>query len=108
MLLDQGVINKRVHSWFDAVRDTGNKAVHEGFAAQRDALVEQAQIASRPPLSEVQMRRVIDRMLAQVGWVVQDVATTNRRWRQGWRSARSAWPGAGRITCSTSMARSSV
>jgi type I restriction enzyme, R subunit len=212
VLLDQGVINKRVHSWFDAVRDTGNKAVHEGFAAQRDALrlvracydlgawfhrtatqsreappfvppqppqpattprdhadavaltelndqlgsyhaelvemrlrldeqaslaaaeararreaeteiltavrgqgdlhrlvselttrveelgrdlarraetpprldparrdalVEQAQIASHPPLSEVQVRRVIDRMLAQAGWVVQDVATTN-------------------------------
>ncbi|MBV8542950.1 MAG: DEAD/DEAH box helicase family protein [Pseudonocardiales bacterium] len=212
VLLDQGVINKRVHSWFDAVRDTGNKAVHEGFAAQRDALrlvrtcydlgawfhrtatqsrqappfvppqppqraapprdhadavaltelndqlgsyraelvemrlrldeqassaaaeaqarreaeteilaavrgqgdlhrlvselstrveelggdlarraeapprldparrdalVEQAQIASRPPLSEVQVRRVIDRMLAQAGWVVQDVATTD-------------------------------
>jgi type I restriction enzyme R subunit len=32
VLLDQAVINKRVHSWFDAVRDTGNKAVHEGFA----------------------------------------------------------------------------
>jgi type I restriction enzyme R subunit len=212
VLLDQGVINKRVHSWFDAVRDTGNKAVHEGFAAQRDALtlvrtcydlgawfhrtvtqsrdappfvppqpgrpaspprdqadavalnelngqlgtyhaelvemrlrldeqasraaaeaqaqraaqaeilaairgqgdlhrlvselstkveelsrdltqraeapppldavrrdalVAQAQIASRPPLSEVQVRRVIDRMLAQAGWMVQDVATTN-------------------------------
>lgn len=212
MLLDQGVINKRVHAWFDAVRDTGNKAVHEGFAAQRDALrlvrtcydlgswfhrtmtqsrqappfvppqppqpavpprdqadalaltelngqlgayhaeliemrlrldeqasraaaeaqarqeaeaeilaavrgqgdlhrlvselttrveelsrdlarraetppqldparrdalVAQAQIASHPPLSEVQVRRVIDRMLAQAGWVVQDVATTN-------------------------------
>ncbi|MGQ0716117.1 MAG: DUF4145 domain-containing protein [Pseudonocardiales bacterium] len=29
VLLDQGVINKRVHSWFDAVRDAGNKAVHE-------------------------------------------------------------------------------
>jgi type I restriction enzyme R subunit len=214
VLLAQGVINKRVHSWFDAVRDTGNKAVHEGFAAQRDALrlvrtcydlgawfprtvtqsqqapcfvspqppqpaapprdhadavalvelndqlgayraeliemrlrldeqaslaaaqaqarreaeteiiaairgrgdlhrlvselsirveelgrdlarraetpprldpaqrdalVEQAQIASRPPLSEVQVRRVIDRMLAQAGWVVQDAATTNLR-----------------------------
>jgi type I restriction enzyme, R subunit len=214
VLLDQGVINKRVHSWFDAVRDTGNKAVHEGFAAQRDALrlvracydlgawfhrtvsqsreappfvppqpprpaapprdladavaltelndqlgsyhaelvemrlrldeqaslaaaeaqarreaeaeilaavggqgdlhrlvselttrfdelsrdltqraeapprldaarrdalVAQAQIASRPPLSEAQVRRVIDRMLAQAGWVVQEVATTNLR-----------------------------
>ncbi len=212
VLLDQGVINNRVHSWFDAVRDTGNKATHEGFAAQRDALqlvrtcydlgawfhrtvtqdrqappfvppqppqpaapprdqadavaltelkgqldayhaelvemrlrlgeqasraaaeaqaqraaqaeilaairgqgdlhrlvselstkvedlsqdltqraeapprltaahrdalVEQAQIASQPPLSEVQVRRVIDRILAQAGWVVQDVATTN-------------------------------
>jgi type I restriction enzyme R subunit len=39
VLLDQGVITRRVHSWFDAVRDTGNKAVHEGFAAQRDALL---------------------------------------------------------------------
>ncbi|MGA9693346.1 MAG: DUF4145 domain-containing protein, partial [Pseudonocardiaceae bacterium] len=38
VLLDQGVINQRVHTWFDAVRDTGNKAVHDGFAAQRDAL----------------------------------------------------------------------
>ena len=210
VLLDQGVITRRAHSWFDAVRDTGNKAVHEGFAAQRDALllvracyelgawfhrtvtqsrdvppfvppqpppdpapprnqadavalteltgqlgsyhaelvemrlrldeqasraaaeaqaqraaqaeilaavrgqgelhrivtelstrveelsrdlarraeapprvpavrrdalVAQAQIASRPPLSEVAVRRVIDRMLAQAGWVIQDVAT---------------------------------
>ena len=39
VLLDQGVINKRVHSWFNTVRDTGNKAAHEGFAAQRDALL---------------------------------------------------------------------
>jgi type I restriction enzyme R subunit len=26
VLLDQGVINQRVHSWFNTVRDTGNKA----------------------------------------------------------------------------------
>lgn len=38
VLLDQGVITARVHSWFDIVRDTGNKAVHEGYGAQRDAL----------------------------------------------------------------------
>lgn len=46
-------------------------------AVRRDTLVEQAQIASRPPLSELQVRRVIDRMLTQAGWVVQDVSTTN-------------------------------
>lgn len=53
-------------------------------AARRDVLVEQAQIASRPPLSELQVRRVIDRMLAQAGWVVQDVATTNLQMATGW------------------------
>ena len=38
MLLDLGALTPRVHSWFDAVRDKGNQAVHEGYAGQRDAL----------------------------------------------------------------------
>ncbi|WP_367137183.1 DEAD/DEAH box helicase family protein [Saccharothrix sp. HUAS TT1] len=39
MLSDQGFINQRVHGWFEQVRTIGNQAVHEGYAAQRDALV---------------------------------------------------------------------
>jgi type I restriction enzyme, R subunit len=39
MLLDQGALPQRVHSWFDAVRQKGNQAVHHGYAAQRDALL---------------------------------------------------------------------
>ena len=38
VLADQGVVNQRVHGWFNTVRDTGNKAAHEGYAAQQDAL----------------------------------------------------------------------
>ncbi|MGW4588164.1 DEAD/DEAH box helicase family protein [Amycolatopsis thermoflava] len=39
ILSDQGFVNERVRRWFDAVRKTGNKAVHEGYAAQRDAVL---------------------------------------------------------------------
>jgi type I restriction enzyme, R subunit len=46
-------------------------------AALRDEYVERAAIASRPLLTEAQVRRVIDRMLADAGWVVQDRAATN-------------------------------
>ncbi|EHR48718.1 helicase, type I site-specific restriction-modification system restriction subunit [Saccharomonospora marina XMU15] len=38
-LADQGFLNERVRSWFDAVRKIGNKANHEGFAAQKEALL---------------------------------------------------------------------
>jgi type I restriction enzyme R subunit len=38
VLSDQGFLNKRVHEWFDSVRLIGNQAVHDGHAAQRDAL----------------------------------------------------------------------
>ncbi|MFI9011658.1 DUF4145 domain-containing protein [Actinosynnema sp. NPDC053489] len=39
ILSDQGLINQRVHGWFEQVRTIGNQAVHEGYAAQRDALL---------------------------------------------------------------------
>jgi type I restriction enzyme M protein len=38
VLSDQGFLTKRVHGWFNDVREIGNRAVHEGYAAQRDAL----------------------------------------------------------------------
>lgn len=38
VLSDQGFLTNRVHGWFDNVREIGNLAVHEGYAAQRDAL----------------------------------------------------------------------
>lgn len=43
----------------------------------REEYVERATIASRPLLTEAQVRRIIDRMLADAGWVVQDRAATN-------------------------------
>jgi type I restriction enzyme, R subunit len=46
-------------------------------AALREEYVERAAIASRPLLTEAQVRRIIDRMLADAGWVVQDRAATN-------------------------------
>ena len=46
-------------------------------ASLREQYVEQAAIASRPRLTEAQTRRIIDRMLAAAGWVVQDRADTN-------------------------------
>ncbi|MBD0324686.1 MAG: DUF4145 domain-containing protein, partial [Aldersonia sp.] len=39
VLSDQGFLTQRVRGWFDAVRKIGNQAVHEGYAAQRDALL---------------------------------------------------------------------
>lgn len=216
VLLDQAVINKRVHSWFDAVRDTGNKAVHEGFAAQRDALRlvrpaapprdladavvltelndqlgsyhaelvemrlrldEQASLAAaeaqarREAEAEIfaavrgqgDLHRLVSELTTRYDELSRDLTqraeapprlastqlagirssrrprsradrrcprrrcagsstgcwrrpagwcrTSPRRtctWRREWRSARSAWPAAGRTTCSTSMARSSV
>ncbi|QIS17689.1 DEAD/DEAH box helicase family protein [Nocardia terpenica] len=48
----------------------------------RDKLLTQARLASRPPLNEAQVRRVIDRMLT-AGWAVQDVADTDLYARQG-------------------------
>lgn len=38
VLSDQGFLTARVRGWFDEVRKIGNQAVHEGYAAQRDAL----------------------------------------------------------------------
>jgi type I restriction enzyme, R subunit len=38
VLSDQGFLTKHVHGWFNDVRKIGNRAVHEGYAAQRDAL----------------------------------------------------------------------
>lgn len=39
VLSDQGFLDKRVRGWFDQIRSVGNRAVHEGYAAQRDALL---------------------------------------------------------------------
>ena len=52
-------------------------------AALRDLYVEQAAVASHPRLTEAQTRRIIDRMLAAAGWVVQDRADTNVHAAQG-------------------------
>jgi type I restriction enzyme R subunit len=41
-------------------------------AAQRDRWLRNAQAASREPLTEVQVRLELDRMLAEAGWAVQD------------------------------------
>jgi type I restriction enzyme R subunit len=52
-------------------------------SALREEYVEQATIASRPLLTEAQVRRIIDRMLADAGWVVQDRAAMNLFAEQG-------------------------
>lgn len=52
-------------------------------AAMRDQFVEQATVASRPRLTEAQVRRIIDRMLADAGWAVQGRAATNVHTAQG-------------------------
>lgn len=56
---------------FDALRREPNQV----SAAARETIVDRA---LRPaPLNELQARRVIDRMLAEAGWLVQDVAQLN-------------------------------
>src|SRR5262249_37405677 len=52
-------------------------------SALREEYVERAAIASRPLLTEAQVRRVIDRMLADAGWAVQDRVATNVHAAQG-------------------------
>ncbi|WP_125911349.1 MULTISPECIES: DEAD/DEAH box helicase family protein [Pseudonocardia] len=52
-------------------------------AALRDQFVEQSTVASRPRLTEAATRRIIDRMLAAAGWVVQDRVDTNVHAAQG-------------------------
>lgn len=39
VLLDTGLVDPRVHSWFNAVRLKGNRANHEGYDVARDALL---------------------------------------------------------------------
>lgn len=45
--------------------------------ALRDEYVARSAVASRPLLNEAQVRRIIDRLLAAAGWVVQDRRDTN-------------------------------
>ncbi|MFD0203538.1 MULTISPECIES: DEAD/DEAH box helicase family protein [Saccharothrix] len=45
--------------------------------AVRDEMIERSAGASRPRLNEAQVRRIIDRMLAEAGWHVQDQAEMN-------------------------------
>lgn len=52
-------------------------------SALREEYVERAAIASRPLLTRAQVRRIIDRMLADAGWAVQDLAATNVHAAQG-------------------------
>jgi len=39
VLSDQGFPTKRVHGWFHGVRKVGSQARHEGYTAQRGALL---------------------------------------------------------------------
>lgn len=43
-------------------------------ARERDAFVDRARRASRTPLTEAETRQTLDEMLADAGWVVQDLA----------------------------------
>lgn len=45
----------------------------------RDEMVERAATASKPRLTEAEVRRIVDRMLESAGWVVQDLAQLNVR-----------------------------
>src|SRR5262249_15065936 len=46
-------------------------------AARREDFITRARSASREPLNELQTREVIDRQLAEAGWLVQDEAKAN-------------------------------
>jgi type I restriction enzyme R subunit len=52
-------------------------------ARQRDAFVDRAREASRPPLTEAETRREIDATLAASGWVVQDMKDLDLVHHQG-------------------------
>ncbi|MFE9244964.1 DEAD/DEAH box helicase family protein [Nocardiopsis sp. NPDC006938] len=60
---------------------------HPSFAkaspAKRDAFIEHAQRAARPPMNEAQVRAEIDRLLTQAGWQVQDFNMMNLTAAQG-------------------------
>ncbi|MFI6032420.1 DEAD/DEAH box helicase family protein [Amycolatopsis magusensis] len=57
--------------------DRASSTTFELDSAARESLLARSQLASRPPLNEVQVRRIIDRMLTEAGWAVQDVSETN-------------------------------
>lgn len=57
--------------------DTKASAAEPIDSAMREEYVERAALASRPLLTEAQVRRIIDRMLTDAGWAVQDRAATN-------------------------------
>lgn len=57
--------------------DRASATTSEMDSATRESLLARSQLASRPALNEVQVRRIIDRMLADAGWTVQDAAETN-------------------------------
>lgn len=46
-------------------------------AARRDAFIDAAQRAARPPLTEAEVRAEVDTMLTAAGWLVQDAAAAN-------------------------------
>jgi type I restriction enzyme R subunit len=58
-------------------------AVPKMDSAVRDELLTLSRLASRPLLNEAQVRRMIDRMLSEAGWAVQDAAETNLYASQG-------------------------
>ena len=110
-LREQGGLRQLVAELSSRVEELGRELAHRAeeppkiSTARRDALVEQAQLASRPPLSEAAVRRVIDRILEQAGWGCRTSPPRTCRPRPGSRYARSRWPVAGRTTCCTSTAR---
>jgi type I restriction enzyme R subunit len=79
----QGDLRKLVEGLVDKVAElqtelTARASVAPPVAsAVRDEMIERSTIASRLRLNEVQVRRIVDRMLDDAGWVVQDKAAMN-------------------------------
>ncbi|WP_160050929.1 DEAD/DEAH box helicase family protein [Nocardiopsis sp. FR4] len=84
---DSDALREYITAQADELEQLRVGLTHPGFAkaspSQRDAFIERAQRAARPPMNEAQVRAEIDQLLTQAGWQVQDVNMMNLTAAQG-------------------------
>ncbi|MFE6446853.1 DEAD/DEAH box helicase family protein [Nocardiopsis dassonvillei] len=84
---DSEALREYVTAQADELEQLRAGLTHPGFAkaspAQRDAFIERAQRAARPPMNEAQVRAEIDLLLERAGWRVQDFNMMNLTAAQG-------------------------
>src|SRR5699024_12593343 len=84
---DSEALREYITAQADELEQLRGGLTHPAFAkaspSHRDAFIERAQRAARPPMNEAQVRAEIDQLLAQAGWQVQDVNMMNLNAAQG-------------------------